>query len=55
MRSFDRAAVIAATRGDKKREAGVQRWILPMAVGEVVEVSDVTAAELDAALDVIAA
>ena len=54
-RKFDRTAVIAATRGDKKREHGVQRWILPMAVGEVVEVSDVTADELDAALDVIAA
>ena len=54
-RSFDRGAVIAATRGDKKREAGVQRWILPMAIGEVVEVNDVTAAELDAALEVIAA
>ena len=55
VRRFDRAAVIAATRGDKKREAGVQRWILPMAVGEVVEVSDITAVELDAALTVIAA
>ncbi len=47
--------MIAATLGDKKREGGVQRWILPMAVGEVVEVGDVTPAELDAALDVIAA
>ena len=53
-RSFDRAAVMAALRGDKKREAGKQRWILPMAVGDVVEVNDVTAAELDTALDTIA-
>jgi shikimate kinase / 3-dehydroquinate synthase len=55
VRSLNAAAVIAATAGDKKRERGVQRWILPMAVGEVVEVNDVTAAELDAALGVIAA
>ena len=54
-RVFDRAAVIVATSGDKKREMGVQRWILPMAVGEVVEVNDVSADELDAALEVIAA
>ncbi len=54
-RRFDASAVIAAARGDKKRVHGVQRWVLPMAVGEVVEVSDVTDAELDAALAVIAA
>jgi 3-dehydroquinate synthetase len=54
-RHFDRAAVVTATAGDKKRELGVQRWILPMAVGEVVEVGDVTADELDDALGVIAA
>jgi shikimate kinase/3-dehydroquinate synthase len=54
-RSFDRRAVLSALRGDKKREHGAQRWILPIAVGEVVEVSDVTPAELDAALDAIAA
>ena len=53
-RSFDRAAVIAALGSDKKRERGVQRWILPMAVGEVVEVSDVTDDELDDALRTIA-
>jgi 3-dehydroquinate synthetase len=47
--------VQSALRGDKKREAGTQRWILPMAVGEVVEVSDVTDVELTAALDAIAA
>ncbi len=54
-RSFDRAAVIAALGSDKKRERGVQRWILPMAVGEVVEVDDVTDVELDDALRTIAA
>ncbi len=54
-RGFDRAAVVAAIGGDKKRERGVQRWILPMAVGETVEVSDVTEVELDAALDMISA
>jgi shikimate kinase/3-dehydroquinate synthase len=54
-RSFDLSAVQSALRGDKKREAGTQRWILPMAVGEVVEVSDVTDVELTAALDAIAA
>jgi 3-dehydroquinate synthetase len=53
-RSFDRTAVIAALGSDKKRERGVQRWILPMAVGEVVEVDDVTDAELDDALRTIA-
>jgi shikimate kinase/3-dehydroquinate synthase len=52
-RTFDRAAVISAIGGDKKREGGVQRWILPMAVGEVIEVADVTQIELDAALDAI--
>ena len=54
-RSFDRTAVIAALGSDKKREGGVQRWILPMAVGEVVEVNDVTEAELNDALRTIAA
>jgi shikimate kinase/3-dehydroquinate synthase len=52
-RSFDRSAVIAALSGDKKREAGEQRWILPIAVCDVAEVSDVTAVELDNALDAI--
>jgi 3-dehydroquinate synthetase len=52
-RSFNRSAVVAALSGDKKREAGAQRWILPVAVGEVEEASDVTSAELDNALDAI--
>jgi 3-dehydroquinate synthetase len=54
-RAFDRDAVVSATAGDKKREGGRQRWILPMTVGEVVEVDDVTPAELDEALDAICA
>lgn len=54
-RSFDRAAVIAATHSDKKREAGRQRWILPLGVGAVVQVDDVTADEIAHALDGISA
>ena len=34
---------------------GRQRWILPMAVGRVHEVDDVSAAELDAAIRLISA
>lgn len=54
-RRFDPAAVIAATSTDKKRQRGVQRWILPMAIGHVEEVADVSPIELHAALDHIAA
>jgi 3-dehydroquinate synthetase len=54
-RRFDPAAVKAAMRGDKKRDRGVIRWILPMAVGRIREVSDVTDSELDAALELIQA
>jgi 3-dehydroquinate synthetase len=46
----DGGAIRQALVGDKKRRAGRLRWILPMAVGSVVEVDDVTDAELDAAL-----
>jgi 3-dehydroquinate synthetase len=49
-RGFDPAAVIAATSTDKKRHRGVQRWILPMDVGHVEEVADVSPTELHAAL-----
>ncbi len=49
-RHFDLVDVALALRGDKKRERGVQRWILPMAVGRVEEVSDVTAQELGNAM-----
>ena len=54
-RPFDAAAVRRALVGDKKRERGVQRWILPMAVGRVEQVTDVTDDELALALQVIAA
>jgi len=54
-RSFDKEVVASALRGDKKREAGAQPWILPMAIGEVVEVTDVTETELGAAMDAISA
>jgi 3-dehydroquinate synthetase len=49
-RRFDAALVKAALRTDKKRHRGRQRWILPMAVGRVIEADDVTEAELDLAL-----
>jgi shikimate kinase / 3-dehydroquinate synthase len=54
-RRFNRAAVVDALAGDKKRERGVLRWILPMAVGRVEEVSDVTSKEVTAALTAISA
>ena len=54
-RAFDADAVRAAMRGDKKRRDGRQRWILPMAIGQVAEVDDVTDAELRSALRVIGA
>jgi 3-dehydroquinate synthetase/shikimate kinase len=52
-REFDVATVRAAMRADKKRIGGRQRWILPMEVGRVVEVDDVTDTELRRALRVI--
>ncbi len=54
-RHFDATAVIGATRTDKKRRAGRQRWILPMGIGRVEEVDDVTDDEITHALGVIAA
>ncbi|MGH2380022.1 MAG: bifunctional shikimate kinase/3-dehydroquinate synthase [Candidatus Limnocylindria bacterium] len=53
--SFDAGAVKAAMLGDKKRRAGRQRWVLPMEVGRVIEVHDVTDAELELGLRTIAA
>ena len=50
---FDHATVLTALGTDKKRERGVQRWILPMAVGRVEEASDVTDDEMTAALTAI--
>jgi len=40
-RRFDAAIVRGALLGDKKRHKGRQRWILPMAIGRVIEVDDV--------------
>ena len=54
-RTFDPVAVKVAMGSDKKRHRGRQRWILPMAVGLVNEVDDVTEAELDMAIRVISA
>lgn len=54
-RAFDADAVRAALATDKKRRDGRQRWILPMEVGRVEEVEDVTDAELRRALRAIAA
>jgi 3-dehydroquinate synthetase len=51
--SFDDSAVRSAMRRDKKRAAGRQRWILPMAIGEVIEVDDVSDDEIALGLDVI--
>jgi 3-dehydroquinate synthetase/shikimate kinase len=54
-RRFDPQAVRSALQTDKKRLRGRQRWILPMAVGRVEEVDDVTERELNDALQRIAA
>jgi 3-dehydroquinate synthetase/shikimate kinase len=54
-RQFDVQAVRAATLSDKKRLDGRQRWILPTAVGSVIEVDDVTDDEIAAGLAAIAA
>ena len=54
-RTFDAAAVRDAMTGDKKRLRGRQRWLLPMGIGQVTEVDDVSDAELGAALERIGA
>jgi 3-dehydroquinate synthetase len=54
-RAFDPAVVTLALGSDKKRHRGRQRWILPMAVGRVEEVDDVSEAELERAMHVIEA
>ncbi len=54
-RSFDADAVRTALRSDKKRRDGRQRWILPMEIGRVIEVDDLTDAELELGLRTIAA
>jgi 3-dehydroquinate synthetase/shikimate kinase len=53
--SFDPVAVRDAITGDKKRLRGRQRWLLPMGIGQVTEVDDVSDAELGAALERIGA
>ncbi|MEO7294585.1 MAG: bifunctional shikimate kinase/3-dehydroquinate synthase [Candidatus Limnocylindria bacterium] len=54
-RSFEAASVKSALLGDKKRRDGRQRWILPMEVGQVIEVDDLTDAELELGLRTVAA
>jgi 3-dehydroquinate synthetase len=54
-RQFDPAAVKRALTTDKKRARGRARWILPMAIGTVIDVDDVTEAELDDAIAHISA
>ena len=51
---FDAGAVRDAMATDKKRRGGRQRWILPLDIGRVEEVDDVTDAELRRALRAIA-
>lgn len=50
---FDPSAVRAALTTDKKRDRGRQRWILPMRVGRVQEVDDVTDPDLDRAMSIV--
>jgi 3-dehydroquinate synthetase len=52
-RDFDAGAVRSAMTSDKKRHRGRQRWILPMAIGRVSEVDDVSDEELSLALRTI--
>lgn len=49
-RTFDVARVKDALGTDKKRVSGRQHWILPLDVGTVIDVDDVTEAELDRAI-----
>jgi shikimate kinase/3-dehydroquinate synthase len=50
---FDPVTVRRAMSRDKKRAGGRQRWLLPMGIGSVVEVDDVTDVELAGALRAI--
>ena len=52
-RDFDLKVVKRALGSDKKRHRGRQRWIMPMSVGTVIEVDDLTDDELDLALATI--
>ncbi len=49
-RHFDPVVVRAALGADKKRVAGRQHWILPLDIGTVIDVDDVTEDELDRAM-----
>jgi 3-dehydroquinate synthase len=46
-----KARVVAATGGDKKNVGGVRRFVLPVGIGDAGVVEDVTAAELEAAVN----
>jgi len=50
-RRFDRDRVRIALATDKKRHAGRQRWLLPMAIGRVFEVDDITERQLERAIE----
>jgi 3-dehydroquinate synthetase len=52
-RAFDPALVRAALGSDKKRRHGRQRWVLPMEVGRVTDMDDVTDDELERAMRTI--
>ena len=43
--------VVAATGGDKKNVGGVRRFVLPLGIGDAGVVEDVTASELEAAVE----
>ena len=49
-RDFDASVVRSSLETDKKRSRGRQRWLLPMRIGQVEEVDDVSDAELEAAM-----
>ena len=49
-RDFDASVVRSSLETDKKRSEGRQRWLLPMRIGQVEEVDDVSDAELEAAM-----
>lgn len=51
---LDPARLLAATARDKKARAGKVTWVLPAAIGRVVLRQDVTAADVRAALKVMA-
>jgi len=43
--------ILAATGADKKNVGGVRRFVLPIGIGDAAVVEDVTAAELEAAVN----